>query len=228
MDNLAENLTSDFRQFREDLARLQREVPEFRPDPAVADAVSRVGSAGEYIRMHLESLPPDQRFSPESLRVIRGDLVRLAHWRIRRGTSWGRVVRVPAADELVVSRDCLLEDGGSYVVRLLAADGSLSSRDLVTVVGEGRTLRTTSAHGAVEGAIFVFGEEDLDTEVCVVLKVSHGPQRSAVLHLAPFGQDVADAAGFTAAADGGQGASSSTSPPTLSPVSNRGGISFAT
>jgi hypothetical protein len=95
VDNLAENLTSDFRQFREDLARLQREVPEFRPDPAVADAVSRVGSAGEYIRMHLESLPPDQRFSPESLRVIRGILDR-HRIRLRITSAFGEVTEISA------------------------------------------------------------------------------------------------------------------------------------
>lgn len=161
------------------------------------------------------------------IRVMRGDLVRVAHPRVRRGTSWGRVVAAPSTTEVLVSRDCTMVTGGTYGLRTMQSDGAMTAVAVTTNPGDRRLLKTTTPHGASEGDVFAFGTVNQESRLCVVLRVAQGENLTAVLTVAPFNlsPDPGDATGVAVTV-------SIPEPPplrlpTLSIVSAAGGITLA-
>lgn len=159
----------------------------------------------------------------EHLRVTRGDLVRVAHYRIGKGTSWGRVTAIPTSTVLRVSRPCTMATGGSYRVLIRNADGTQTFFAVTTAAGEQVELTTTGAHGAAVGDLFVFGVSADETETCVVLKVEHGDDLAARLTVAPWSSATGSVSGNPSP---GTANSTALSPPSLSVISTAGGITL--
>lgn len=156
----------------------------------------------------------------DHLRVLRGDLVRLSHFRIRRGTSWGRVTHVWGVRELTVSRPCTMEVGGSYALRVRQADGDQVLSAVTTVPGQATRLKTATDHGAAEGDLFVFGVDAAESMLCVVLRVAPQEDLTAALLVTPFVSTTASAKGN---AKGGPG-EKKPGKPTYNGVTSNGGI----
>lgn len=163
------------------------------------------------------------------LRLMRGDLCRVAHPRLRRGTSWGEVTRVLSTTEVEVSRPCEMATGGTYALHLMHSSGALDLLTAVTAPGMQTRIRTTAAHGAAVGDHFAFGPSSPGaTLLCVVLKVAHGANLSAVLTVAAMNlsPDPGDATGVAVTA-----AIPEPPPlrlPTFTSVSTAGGITLCT
>lgn len=94
-ENLVGNLRDDARQFRENIARLRRDVPGFRPDMRALDGIERMQRAADDIDAHLQSLPADQRFAPASLARIDAILKR-HEIKLRVTSAFGEVTAISA------------------------------------------------------------------------------------------------------------------------------------
>lgn len=94
-ENLVGNLRDDARQFREDIARLRREVPGFRPDMRALDGIERMQRAADEIDAHLQSLPAAQRFQQASLARIDAILKR-HEIKLRVTSAFGEVTAISA------------------------------------------------------------------------------------------------------------------------------------
>lgn len=94
-ENLVGNLRDDARQFREDIARLRRESPGFRPDMRALDGIERIQRAADEIDAHLQSLPADQRFQSASLARIDAILKR-HEIKLRVTSAFGEVTAISA------------------------------------------------------------------------------------------------------------------------------------
>lgn len=192
------------------------------------DGVTSKGHAADLAAYHLAVMAERSKvyeFSTdiEHLRVTRGDLVRVAHYRISKGTSWGRVTAIPSSTVLKVSRPCVMETGGSYRVLIRNADGTQTFVTVTTAAGETDTLTCSGAHGAAVGDLFVFGVSASETQTCVVLKVAHGENMAATLTVAPWSSSTGNAQGNPSGATAN---SSALAPPSISVISNAGGIFF--
>ena len=111
--------------------------------------------------------------------------------------------------------------GGSYALRVRQADGTQVLSSVITTPGEHLALKTSTAHGAAVGDLFVFGDTNLESMPCVVLRVTHADDLTAALLVAPFATAAAAAGGGTATP---AGSSDQLTPPTCGYVTTRGGL----
>lgn len=92
-ENLVGNLRDDASQFRQNIARLRRDVPGFRPDMRALDGIERMQRAADEIDSHLKSLPADQRYQSTSLARIDGILKR-HEIKLRVTSAFGEVTTI--------------------------------------------------------------------------------------------------------------------------------------
>jgi len=116
-----------------------------------------------------------------------GDLVRVGHWVNLWGSGQGRIKTLIGGGPytgVTVDDAFPMESGKDYAVRGRQADGTIFLANVNTVAGDQTTLTFESSQtGIAVGDLLAYGEQNLETQSCIVHSIRSQPKEAARLTL---------------------------------------------